>query len=228
MAIRPPRLDDRTYSDLVEELVRRIPAHTPEYTDPRPGDPGRTLIELFAWMTDTLLYRVNFIPERQRLEFLRMVNLPLRGAQPATGVVGLMQAALTSPTHPVEAFTLRPFAKVKGAVDFETRSPVTVLPVQGEAWFKRPLSDTEEAEMEPLIRELAELYELGDAQPRGYVATPAYPKDQARPQGLDLVDGTVDGYLSYEDRIANFPTVNLADEPAGQFMLYSSGTTGRP
>ena len=67
MSFRPPRLDDRSYDDLVDELVARIPAHTPEWTNPRPGDPGRTLIELFAWLGDALLYRVNLIPERQRL-----------------------------------------------------------------------------------------------------------------------------------------------------------------
>ena len=41
------------------EVVARIPAHTPEWTNPRIGDPGRTLIDLFAWLTDTLLYRAN-------------------------------------------------------------------------------------------------------------------------------------------------------------------------
>ncbi len=43
-----------------------------------------------------------------------------------------------------------------------------------------------------------------------------------------MVDGTEDGYQGYEDAIAEHPAAPLADEPAGQFMLYSSGTTGRP
>ncbi|MEM6708080.1 MAG: acyl-CoA synthetase [Pseudomonadota bacterium] len=43
-----------------------------------------------------------------------------------------------------------------------------------------------------------------------------------------MVDGTVDGFEAYEEAIAGQSTENLADEPAGQFMLYSSGTTGRP
>lgn len=43
-----------------------------------------------------------------------------------------------------------------------------------------------------------------------------------------MVDGTVDGYEAYEDAIAHQSTENLTEEPAGQFMLYSSGTTGRP
>ena len=43
-----------------------------------------------------------------------------------------------------------------------------------------------------------------------------------------MTDGTVDGYQAYEETIANYPAVPLPEEPAGQFMLYSSGTTGRP
>ena len=87
MPIRPPALDDRSFEDLVNELVARIPAHTPEWTNPRPGDPGRTLIELFAWLGDALLYRANLIPERQRLAFLRLLGAPLRPARPARGMV---------------------------------------------------------------------------------------------------------------------------------------------
>ena len=48
MPILPPSLDDRSFDDLVNELLARIPSHTPEWTDPRPGDPGRTVLELFA------------------------------------------------------------------------------------------------------------------------------------------------------------------------------------
>jgi long-chain acyl-CoA synthetase len=43
-----------------------------------------------------------------------------------------------------------------------------------------------------------------------------------------MIDGTEPGFEAYEDAIATCPAKPLADEPAGQFMLYSSGTTGRP
>ncbi len=43
-----------------------------------------------------------------------------------------------------------------------------------------------------------------------------------------MIDGTVDGFGSYEEAIAGYPAKPLAEEPAGAFMLYSSGTTGRP
>jgi long-chain acyl-CoA synthetase len=42
------------------------------------------------------------------------------------------------------------------------------------------------------------------------------------------VDGLVDGYDSYEDALERVPAEPLDDEPLGQLMLYSSGTTGRP
>ena len=43
-----------------------------------------------------------------------------------------------------------------------------------------------------------------------------------------MADGAVDGFLDLEQAIAAQPRAPLAEEPAGAFMLYSSGTTGRP
>jgi acyl-CoA synthetase (AMP-forming)/AMP-acid ligase II len=42
------------------------------------------------------------------------------------------------------------------------------------------------------------------------------------------VDGDVDGFERYEDEIARHSDEPLGDEPLGDFMNYSSGTTGRP
>ncbi|MBP8307584.1 MAG: acyl-CoA synthetase [Burkholderiaceae bacterium] len=43
-----------------------------------------------------------------------------------------------------------------------------------------------------------------------------------------MVDGTIEGWASYEDSIAAHPAQRLADEWMGGTMFYSSGTTGRP
>ena len=136
MPILPPGLDDRRFDDLVEDLIARIPAHTPEWTNPRLGDPGRTLIELFAWLGDTLLYRANLIPERQRLAFLSLLGIGLKPARAATGIVSLSYA---QPTER-RAITLRPGARVNGPVPFETLGETTVLPISGEAYIKRALT----------------------------------------------------------------------------------------
>ncbi|MBX2802820.1 MAG: baseplate J/gp47 family protein [Myxococcales bacterium] len=195
MPIRAPRLDDRSFPDLVAELLARIPGHTPEYTNPVQGDPGHTLIELFAWLTDTLLYRVNLIPERQRLEFLRMVGLPLRGARPAQGLVSIRYKDLESPTAAMEITRLRPWCAVSGPVAFETRTPVTVLPVIGQVTHKRVLSGPELDAVQSVLTDLQELYELGAEAPTPYVATPTFPADRSIPQGFDVIGETVDGML---------------------------------
>ncbi|HJQ57261.1 MAG TPA: AMP-binding protein [Vineibacter sp.] len=43
-----------------------------------------------------------------------------------------------------------------------------------------------------------------------------------------MLDGTIAGYTPFESTVATFPATRVADEVAGQDMLYSSGTTGRP
>src|SRR5438094_9465363 len=110
MPIPVPALDDRSFDDLVEEVLSRIPAHTPEWTDPRVGDPGRTLIDLFAWLTDTLLYRANLIPERQRLAFLRLLGVQMRPAVAAQGLVSLT----LDDKDAADALSLEPHATLRG------------------------------------------------------------------------------------------------------------------
>ncbi|MGH9176833.1 MAG: AMP-binding protein, partial [Vicinamibacterales bacterium] len=43
-----------------------------------------------------------------------------------------------------------------------------------------------------------------------------------------MVDGVEGGWEPYEDALAAQPTAPIDDECEGDFMLYSSGTTGRP
>ena len=59
-----------------------------------PGDPVHSLIDLFAWYTETILYRANLIPERQRRVFLNLLQIPVRPARPARGVVCVDAGAL--------------------------------------------------------------------------------------------------------------------------------------
>jgi hypothetical protein len=87
MPLPLPDLDDRSFDDLVAEARERLSSHLPELTRIAPGDPVHALVDLFAWMTETVLYRANRIPERQRLAFLNLLQIPLRPARPARGLV---------------------------------------------------------------------------------------------------------------------------------------------
>ncbi len=190
MPITPPRLDDRGYEDLIEELLARVPAHTPEWRPQQVGDPGRTLLEMFAWLADTILYRANLIPERQRLAFLQLLGMPLRPAQAARGVIALQ----LEEKNPREVLHLAAGARVTGPVDFETLAEASVLPVSGECYYKRRLDAEERHEMAEVIEGLREFYQV-EGEVAAYVTTPVFVDGMAEKAGLDLVQDTADGSL---------------------------------
>ncbi|ROS21781.1 putative baseplate assembly protein [Cellulomonas sp. PhB150] len=71
----PPHLDDRSFQDIVDETKRLIPRFTPEWTNHNVSDPGVALIELFAWMSEMVLFRVNQVPDRMYVHFLNLVGI---------------------------------------------------------------------------------------------------------------------------------------------------------
>ncbi|MEW6231988.1 MAG: putative baseplate assembly protein [Chloroflexota bacterium] len=83
MPLPVPKLDDRTFQDIVYEARRLIPRYCPEWTDHNLSDPGITLIELFAWMTDLILYRLNRVPEKNYITFLNLIGVRLETAHAA-------------------------------------------------------------------------------------------------------------------------------------------------
>ena len=83
MPIQSPQLDDLRYDRVVEELLRRVPVYSPEWTDFNDSDPGATLLQLFAWLAETLRYKMNQVPERNYVKFLQLLGLELRPAIPA-------------------------------------------------------------------------------------------------------------------------------------------------
>lgn len=83
MSLTAPKLDDRQFQDLVDEAKKRIPHYCKEWTDHNVSDPGVTLIELFAWMTDILLYRLNRVPDKHTITFMKMLGITLQEPVPA-------------------------------------------------------------------------------------------------------------------------------------------------
>jgi predicted phage baseplate assembly protein len=75
MPLPAPNLDDRKFQDIVDEAKRLIPRYCPEWTNHNLSDPGVALIELFAWMSEMVLFRVNQVPERLYVHFLNMVGI---------------------------------------------------------------------------------------------------------------------------------------------------------
>ena len=80
MPLELPNLDDRTYDDLLKEALSMIPTYAPDWTNHNPSDPGITIIELFAHLTEMLLYRLNRVTDDNIRTFLTLLNGP--GWQP--------------------------------------------------------------------------------------------------------------------------------------------------
>lgn len=74
MPITLPNLDDRRYADLVDEALAIIPVHAPEWTNHNPSDPGITLVELFAYVTEMLIYRLNRVTVENVVAFLNLID----------------------------------------------------------------------------------------------------------------------------------------------------------
>ena len=75
MSLPVPNLDDRTFQDIVDEAKRLIPTYCPEWTNHNLTDPGVALIELFAWMTELSLFRLNQVPDAFYTHMLNLLGL---------------------------------------------------------------------------------------------------------------------------------------------------------
>jgi hypothetical protein len=100
MSLPSPHLDDRTFHQLLDEARARITQACPEWTDLSPHDPGMVLLEAFAHLTETMLYRLNRLPEKVYVEFLRLLGVRLQ--PPATASVALRFSVSRPAERPVD------------------------------------------------------------------------------------------------------------------------------
>jgi predicted phage baseplate assembly protein len=83
MPLQDPQLDDRTFDQIVSDLRLRIPRYTKDWTNFNDSDPGITLLHLFAWLSEQMLYRMNQVPLKNYVKFLKLLGQELEPAQPA-------------------------------------------------------------------------------------------------------------------------------------------------
>jgi hypothetical protein len=71
-----PNLDDLKWRDFVEDGRSSAPAWSPAWTNHNVSDPGITLVELFAYFSEQLVYQLNRISDAEVCAFLRLINSP--------------------------------------------------------------------------------------------------------------------------------------------------------
>ena len=77
MPLKSPNLDDRDFQQLLTEAVSVVKKYSPQWTDLTPSDPGMVLLEAFAYLTEVMIYRLNRLPEKAYIEFLRLMGVKL-------------------------------------------------------------------------------------------------------------------------------------------------------
>ncbi len=191
MPLPTPILDDRSYQQLRDELVRRIPVYAPEWTDHNASDPGIALIELFSFLGENLLFRFNQIPESTKLEFLRLLEIPLRPAAAASGFV-----SFTTDDPGGDRIDLGSTVKA-GNLPFETKTEVHVWPLSLQA-IGRAASDPPQLpeELDFAARAIDARGGLAQNERPVYYRNKTVPLDPAAP-GAVAVDfrEAVDGML---------------------------------
>ena len=98
-----------------------IPRYAPDWTNHNPSDPGITLIELAAWMTDLLIYRLNQVPDKNYVAFLNLLGIKLRAPRSAKALTRftLVEGA-TKQRVPRGTQVSTPQATEQHVVTFET------------------------------------------------------------------------------------------------------------
>ena len=133
MTLPQIQLDDRRFQDLVSEARMRIARSCPEWTEHNVSDPGITLIELFAWMTDMLTYRVNRLPDKLHVALLELLGVELHGPTAARTSVRFrlsapLESPLVIPAAATEVGTLRTAAEE--SIVFQVAEDFTIAPVR--------------------------------------------------------------------------------------------------
>lgn len=78
MPLPLPNLDNRTYEQLRAAALQQIETNlNTNWNDLGPGDPGVVLLEAFAYLTEQMLYRLNRVPEKLYIAFLRLLGVTL-------------------------------------------------------------------------------------------------------------------------------------------------------
>lgn len=133
MALPAPNLDDRRFQNLVDDAKRLVQRRCPEWTDHNVSDPGITLIETFAFMTDQLIYRLNRVPDRNYVKFLELVGVRLFPPTAATtDVTFWLSAPQPAPVLiPAGVEVATPRSELAGsAIAFTTADELSIVPCE--------------------------------------------------------------------------------------------------
>ena len=128
MSLPIPDLDNKRFDQLVEEARKLIPGYSSEWTDHNLSDPGITLIDLFAWLSEIALYRINLVTESHRLKYLQLL-----GVKPQPPKQAKVDLTFTSAEKKTLSKGTRVSTEINGKeVYFQLEEEINILPTTPE------------------------------------------------------------------------------------------------
>jgi predicted phage baseplate assembly protein len=129
MTLDAPDHDSRDFDQLINEARQRIARWVPDWTDHNASDPGIALFELFTWLTETLLYEFNRIPDLNYVKFLDLLGLQQTPATAARAELTFTADSTAPRPVVVPKLTQAAAEGADGAtVVFETDREITLVP----------------------------------------------------------------------------------------------------
>jgi hypothetical protein len=154
MPLPLPNLDTQKFDDLVKEMQALIPRHAPEWTNHNLSDPGMTLVDLLAYLTETILYRVNQIPEETYRNFLSFLKGIEKGKK-LEGPFDLLKTdILRSFKDPYRVITPSDFEQKAKEADPGNVGRVRVIPMEGKIVVAIVSAVGNSADLEKIRQEL--------------------------------------------------------------------------
>lgn len=128
MSLPAPNLDNRKFQQIVDEVKSQIGLRCPEWTDHNVSDPGVTLLELFSYMTEMMLFQLNQVPDKNYIKFLELLGVRLEMPRPANADLRYLLTRFIEDSEEGEGHGVTiPKDSVAATLRTETEDPIEFL-----------------------------------------------------------------------------------------------------
>lgn len=137
MKIATPKIDRRSFTDLLKQSQALAPFYTPQWIPGQQGELGQALLNIYLHMQEQILSRLNRVPDKNFVAFLDMMGMKLLPAQSAQAAVTFTLAKGTTEHVLVPKGTLLSgqAADGSGEVIFQTQKDLSVTPANLQGVF---------------------------------------------------------------------------------------------
>lgn len=126
-----PNLFDRRFGDFVDLGRARLRSLAPDWTDHNAHDPGITLMEMLAWVTEAQIWSLSRVRRDERVAYAALLGLTPSGTQAATGLLWSDRLDLTSP---VRTYAKSAVLSEDTVIHVESVETLTFRPVDKLLW----------------------------------------------------------------------------------------------